>query len=116
MDQDYENEPHLLPEEETATHCDFGGGIYRVDLLVPCSLGGVHQKSIFVLAGSMASALDVALESFGVEIEGDVIVVSTTRLDNTESRFLVPRSFLANAEESWIFKMRPRNADDDHMN
>jgi hypothetical protein len=114
-DEEYD-EPHLIREEETTTHADFGGGIYKIEALVPCNHGGIHQKTVFVLAGSMTSALDVVLESFGAKAEADVTIVSATRIDSTESRFLVPRSFLENAEEHWIFRMRPRSSGEDHMN
>lgn len=114
-EEDFED-PHLIPEEETTTHADFGGGIYKIEALVPCNHGGIHQKTVFVLAGSMASALEVVLESFGAKAEGDVTIISSSRVDSTDSRFLVPRSFLENAEEHWIFQMRPRKSGDDHMN
>jgi hypothetical protein len=56
------------------------------------------------------------MESFGAKAEGDVTILNVIRLDSTDSRFLVPRSFLENAEEHWIFRMRPRKSGEDHMN
>jgi hypothetical protein len=115
-DEEDFDEPHIIREEETSTHTDFGGGIYKVEALVPCNHGGVHQKVVFVLAASMGSALEVVMESFGAKGEGEVTILSSTRLDNTESRFLVPRSFLENAEEHWIFRMRPGKSGESHQN
>jgi hypothetical protein len=106
-EEDYED-PHLIPEEETTTHADFGGrhlqdrGAGSVQSRGHSPEDGLRPGG---LDGKRARGRPGVLRRQGRGRRHDC---QLDRVDSTDSRFLVPRSFLENAEEHWIFQMRPR--------